>query len=802
VGTAAVLTTKEPWRALVRPKSIAVRFEEMSSTTNPAHHYSLAFRARLGRSARRVVDLIGRARARTNVAPINFVPRTLLKDARILELSADDGDDLAALLAAGYPSVVGWARTAANAAATRKRHPELRDATIHVGELAAVLNNFDDDHFALAIARSTSPSPLSDLNTVQDLVRVTSSVLLVGPADHIGEVPVGAALIGAGMTSYADRRVSGSTLGRGPVRVQEFRRMEQQSTLHEFWRQPEPEGNQPALYIQRTGRSRALAAIIADVPTSARVLEIGCNVGRNLAYLHDRGYHNLVGIEINPNAIAMLRQTFPQLGATTIHEGSAGEHMATFVDDEFDLIFTMAVIEHLHPDEAATVFDDMVRVGKEIVAIEPEGRVSHRQFPHDVPAIFQERGMELVSAQPMSGFLSTAIDPTIHAYVAWRFHRPGATSVVATAPAPIDRTDVVNRSKAAADIVSESTTALRAEIEPLIVELERSEPPFRPTRFWAPAVVRILEEFDNKGITRFKSWTSAQQFFYPRYGQSLTMADLEKIGTFAAEINPAPPTGWITSRLSGSIDANRDLDIALAMIDRSVVDINFLAHGESEVGAPPQQYRLAGTDGPTYGRPYLNYAKILAALSRVIGAPPRRVLELGGGFGVFGELLHQYRPDTVYVDVDLPPLTSIAGWYFRQVIAGKPTFGPNERLPGPADALWETGFVASMPSWRLLEVAHADFDLFVNCFSFQEMEPETVDGYADLVATIGPDYVATQNSRTGKPIATDDQTVGVQRQTTSDMIVAAFERRGYSVVHRFGRPVSPPQAELVILERG
>jgi putative sugar O-methyltransferase len=345
------------------------------------------------------------------------------------------------------------------------------------------------------------------------------------------------------------------------------------------------------------------------------------------------------------------------------------------------------------------------------------------------------------------------------------------------------------------------SVAVLAEVEALMGELERSAPPFQPTSFWAPAVRQLIDELTYKGLSRFKSWSSAQQFFYPRYGQGFTTALLEQVGEFAAETNPESETPWVTSRLSGGLDAHRDLDIALGMIDRSVIDFDFLSNGESEVGIPPQRFRLAGPDGPAYGRPYLNYAKILAAYSRVADSAPRRVLELGGGFGVLGELLHQFSPDTVYVDVDIPPLTSIAGWYLRTVIDGKPTFGPIDALPGPDDPAWVAGFAASLPSWRLPECRAGSWDLFVNAFSFQEMEPDTVAAYADLVAEISPRYVVSQNSRAGKPLATAEREVGVTEQTTSDMIVAAFERHDFRVIGRFDRPACPPQAELVVLER-
>ena len=91
-------------------------------------------------------------------------------------------------------------------------------------------------------------------------------------------------------------------------------------------------------------------------------------------------------------------------------------------DDSFDLVFTMAVIEHIHPDEAH-VFDEMVRIAHDVLAIEPENRLTHRQFPHDVPEIFTSRGLTLVDSTPMGSFEENANDSSMKYYTGHRFSR-------------------------------------------------------------------------------------------------------------------------------------------------------------------------------------------------------------------------------------------------------------------------------------------------------------------------------------------------------------------------------------------
>jgi SAM-dependent methyltransferase len=199
--------------------------------------------------------------------------------------------------------------------------------------------------------------------------------------------------------------------------------MDPVATLHDFWRQESPEGNDPRTYINHRGRSMALLDLISDVPRDARVLEVGCNVGRNLAFLVDNGYENVEGVEISPHAVRLLRETYPQLAHATVHVGAAGEVLPRIPSDSFDLVFTMAVIEHIHPDEA-NVFDEMIRIGHQILTIEPPRTDSHRSYPWDVPQLFTSRGMVSVSCRPMSEFPSVAQDWRMREFFANRFRRP------------------------------------------------------------------------------------------------------------------------------------------------------------------------------------------------------------------------------------------------------------------------------------------------------------------------------------------------------------------------------------------
>ena len=357
--------------------------------------------------------------------------RDLPKDARILEVGCGVGHNLAYLHDIGYTNLEGIEISPRVVDVLRETYPQLADAPIHVGAAEDLLPTFADDSYDLVLTVAFLEHLHPDSVAVFDqMVRVGGLIVTVeadGRSSH-RQYPHdirqafesrGAHMVRArAMSSFAslrqDQPIQSYTARR-------FMRMDRREVLYDFWRQPAPPGNDPHDYVGPVGRSEVLLSLISDLPRDARILEVGCNVGRNLAYLYDHGYRNLEGIEINPHAVELLRTTFPQLAGVPVHLGPA-EEVLPGLHDEFDLVYTMAVLEHIHPG-STVVFDEIVRLGRSVLSIEPPGRVSHRQYPHDVPKMFQQRGLRLVSERPMADFPQTADDAGIKMFYAWRFIR-------------------------------------------------------------------------------------------------------------------------------------------------------------------------------------------------------------------------------------------------------------------------------------------------------------------------------------------------------------------------------------------
>lgn len=157
----------------------------------------------------------------------------------------------------------------------------------------------------------------------------------------------------------------------------------------DYWLNPTPE-NLPHEYLKDAGRSKMLVDVIKHkigLEHDRTILEVGCNVGRNLRYLDKAGYTQLAGVDVNPKALELAKvECCYMLGAI--------EEVLPRIKQPYGLVFTMAVLQHI-PPENDSVFEHVARLGKyNLLVIEDE--ISHhgtRHFPRNYKDVFEGHGM-------------------------------------------------------------------------------------------------------------------------------------------------------------------------------------------------------------------------------------------------------------------------------------------------------------------------------------------------------------------------------------------------------------------------
>ncbi|ADJ13830.1 class I SAM-dependent methyltransferase [Halalkalicoccus jeotgali] len=116
---------------------------------------------------------------------------------------------------------------------------------------------------------------------------------------------------------------------------------------------------------------RTLASYFGSDPA---ILELGCSSGRHLAHLHEHGFSDLSGVEINDEAVAVMERTYPELADdATVYVDAIEDVLAGFEDDRFDAVYSVETLQHIHPDNA-WVFEDVTRVASDLLlTVENEG---------------------------------------------------------------------------------------------------------------------------------------------------------------------------------------------------------------------------------------------------------------------------------------------------------------------------------------------------------------------------------------------------------------------------------------------
>jgi SAM-dependent methyltransferase len=184
--------------------------------------------------------------------------------------------------------------------------------------------------------------------------------------------------------------------------------------LYDFLSQERAVGQYYPNAPQWSSRSQTiLNALGHRISKDDSILEIGCNLGRNLNHLWQAGYRHLYGMEISEHAVRRMRVAYPALADVRVDIGPAELSIKNYATKSIDVIITMATLEEVHP-QSRYLFDEIARVvRKYVLAIEPkEGHRSHMQYPWDIPAEFSRVGLSLIESKPWSSLWPGELAPT------------------------------------------------------------------------------------------------------------------------------------------------------------------------------------------------------------------------------------------------------------------------------------------------------------------------------------------------------------------------------------------------------
>ena len=129
-------------------------------------------------------------------------------------------------------------------------------------------------------------------------------------------------------------------------------------------RNPYTPGELDDLYEERYGTTRRALneRFLGDVPTDARILEVGMSTGVQLRLLKEQGYDDLYGVDVNE---AVVREFAADNDLAEVRVADA--RALPFGDDTFDLVFTSGVLIHLPVEDLRDCLTELCRVSARYV---------------------------------------------------------------------------------------------------------------------------------------------------------------------------------------------------------------------------------------------------------------------------------------------------------------------------------------------------------------------------------------------------------------------------------------------------
>ncbi|MBU1196534.1 MAG: class I SAM-dependent methyltransferase [Proteobacteria bacterium] len=172
-----------------------------------------------------------------------------------------------------------------------------------------------------------------------------------------------------------------------------------------YWEKPEDDLNGAECYAaeDQLVKSKYLGDIIEKYCKNvASAFEIGCNIGRNINYLKTKMGLSVGAIEISKYAIEQMKIKYDALADADIYIGNAPEVIKKVPNQAYDIVYSMAVLMHIHPDVKEDFWENIVRISnKYLITIENELRSSERNWHRNYEQIFTELGLKSIYSETL-----------------------------------------------------------------------------------------------------------------------------------------------------------------------------------------------------------------------------------------------------------------------------------------------------------------------------------------------------------------------------------------------------------------
>jgi len=278
---------------------------------------------------------------------------------------------------------------------------------------------------------------------------------------------------------------------------------------------------------------------------------------------------------------------------------------------------------------------------------------------------------------------------------------------------------------------------------------------YTPTSFWVNIIKKNFKLIINGQIKKFRNLNTGFVGFAPYFSElrrfkvkKQVVKDIKKI-IYNSNIIPKGKKKilyLINLVLTGYERANDQYKLLLT----DTLKPKLYQFSESKVGNPTEQFKL---NGNLFSASSLNYLNGLLFLKKYVKSLNNKIImEIGGGFGSVGEILHNLKiKNFKYINLDLPPLNIISNYYLEkscnQVIGNHFLYKYKKKI-----LIKKMKTLNCLPNYDI-EKLQGQIDIFLNFISFQEMEYPVVKNYLDKIKKFRPKFILLRNLREGKNTA-------------------------------------------------
>lgn len=341
-------------------------------------------------------------------------------------------------------------------------------------------------------------------------------------------------------------------------------------------------------------------------------------------------------------------------------------------------------------------------------------------------------------------------------------------------------------------------------IKKALIAMNNQSELYRSSRFWEDACFRISRNILDSGFENFRRDEDNLNFFVPTYGppgNSFSESAIEDLLISSSKKESKKTFLTLKNFLTGELSAYSDYRVFKAAQKDSDI-LNLSLFSESSFGSPKESFKF---EENFFSRSSLNYLLGLSFFKKIVpNFLPKTVLEIGGGFGTLGEILYQI-PNTKikYIDIDLPPIFSVAHEYLKNSCEeNEDNFFLSSLEPNDVKDIENLPLFSFLPSWEIKQLT-GTIDLFVNFISFQEMEPEIVKNYLSIVSNLQAKFLLLRNLREGKQKATNKSTgvISPVSHKHYSKFLPAYELIGKNVCPFGYSTVDGFNSELLVFKR-